>query len=234
MAKKHLNKKELVHPCLLIKYSDQNKPDKATKKKLVEAVKLSAEIMRATVWKMDRVVFFQRPETYLTDIVTEHFHLGQPGETKFQRLRYLNKIRACMLSTSFHINTGMYLLDIDGGNRKTMGGSPLSAQDVIDMPYIEGYVSTRKALFLELAGPVHVAFDLAKQYSTRGLARLLIHEATHSYWHTDDVFYGHEGGYATMTPDESIRNADSFAYAALSIHAKQVQTWATLDANGDH
>ena len=230
----HLNKKEYIGSGVLVKYHKDRPPNAATKKALIAATQLSARIMRAAVWKMDRVVFFRRDESYLTAIVNKHFRLGQPGETTGERRRYLNKVRQVMLSTSFHLNTGVYLLDIDGGHRRVGSGAPLSAQDLADMPLVEGYVTTTRGRFIETAGPIHLGFDLCQQYTARGIARVIIHEATHSFWKTVDVAYSHDPDYDIMTPDEAVTNADSFAYAALSIEAKAVQTHASLDLNGDH
>lgn len=230
---KHLNKRELVSPRLLLKYNKDNPPSKDTKKKLTEAVKLSAEIMRSTVWKIDRVFFFRRSESYLTDILTDHFRMGWVGETKKDHNKYLNLVRKIMLSTSFHLNTGTYLLDIDGNHRTTIGGNPIVLPTGVTMANVEGYVSNHSSRMLE-KGPIHVNFELAKSYSTRGLARLIIHEATHQFSNTVDVFYNHDPQYYTMTADRAVVNADSYAYAALSIHAKQLETWQTLRNDGHH
>ena len=225
MAKHHLNKKEVISPRLIIKYHDKNPPNKATKAALATAVQTSAKIMRAAVWKMDKVVFFRRDEDYLKAIVNTHFRLSTV--TDKQRGYYLNKVRMCMLSTSFHLNTGAYLLDIDNDHRKIAAGEDYSE----GFDGTEGYVAN---FALNTTGPVHIDFSLAAKYSARGLARVIIHEATHCYWKTVDVFYSHEDGYNSMTADQAVTNADSFAYAALSIEAKALQTHATLEQSGDH
>jgi len=222
----HTNKKELLSPRLLIKYASDNKPTAAVKKKLIEAAGKAASIMRSAVWKMDRVVIFSRPESYLTNIVDEHFRMGGNTETKKERARHLNKVRAGMLKLSFHLNTGIYLIDVDSDNRP-----PDSDGD--DFVGTRGYVSEHGP---EKMGPIHIDFGLAgRAYSARGLARIIIHEASHRYQYTDDVAYNYNRAvYENMSVDEALNNADSWAYTAVSIESKTLESSATMVANGHH
>lgn len=222
----HTNKKELLSARLLIKYASDNTPTKAEKKKLVEAAEEAAAIMRAAVWKMDRVVIFKRPESYLAAIVDEHFRMGGAGETSTERARHLNKVRAGMLTLSFQLNTGLYLIDVDSLNRP-----PDSDGDdfVGTRGYVSKYGPTER-------GPIHVDFDLAgRSYSARGLARIIIHEASHRFQYTRDVAYNYNRAkFEAMKVDEALNNADSWAYTAVSIESKSVESSATMVANGHH
>jgi hypothetical protein len=223
---KHLDKKEFLNPGLLIKYSKNNAPDKATKRKLAEATALSRSIMRAAVWKMDRVVLFHRPESYLTAVVDTHFRLGGANETPKERLRRLNKIRAGMLSLSFHLNTGTYLCDVDSFNRPP---------DVLADGTLDDFIGTRGYVSPTQSATIHLEFGLCgRAYSTRGIARIIIHEASHKYLNTDDVAYNYDPAYAAMTPDKALKNADSYAYTAVSIESKSVESSATMVAGGHH
>lgn len=111
-----------------------------------------------------------------------------------------------MLSISFHLNTGMYLLDTDAGHRTIVGdneidnmndlwaatGTNAQGKKVLS-PQIEAYAQT------STSGPVHVCFELAKTYSALQFARLIVHEASHTFRGTSDVRYAHAGDYYNLS-----------------------------------
>jgi hypothetical protein len=175
---------------------------------------------------MDRVVIFRRPESHLTATVNEHFRMGRATETPKERARSLNKIRAGMLTLSANLNTGMYLIDVDSDNRP-----PDSDGD--DFVGTRGYVSNYGA---KERGPIHLDFGLAGQsYSARGLARIIIHEASHRFQYTRDVAYNYNRAvFENMSVDEALANADSWAYTAVSIESKSVESSATMVRDGHH
>jgi hypothetical protein len=142
---KHTNKIELLGPLCWIGYSDLggtrlNYPSKAQKRAIVAAAQKAREIMRAARWEMDRVVFFrQKEEGYFTKTMNYHFGLdpgrsGAPTDNAVDkpfdlrtfnvkdRRTYLNKIRMGMLSISFHLQTGVYLIDSDNEHRTIRTG----------------------------------------------------------------------------------------------------------------
>ena len=221
----HTNKKELLSARLLIKYASDNVPTKAEKKILIEAASEAASIMRSAVWKMDRLVLFNRPESYLSPIVDEHFRMGG-SETKKERTRHLAKVRSGMLTLSFQLNTGLYLIDVDSERRPPDAGGD-------DFKGTRGYVTNYRP---PERGPIHPDFDLAgRSYSPRGLARIIIHEASHRFQFTRDKAYNYNRPkFEAMTVDDALNNADSWAYAALSIDSKSVESSATMVANGHH
>src|SRR3954470_20228586 len=117
--------------------------------------------MRAAVAKFDKVVFFRRPEGEpFTSIVNYHFALdaarsGSLGNnvvdapmslksmSENNRRTVLNKIRMGMLSVSCHLNTGVYLIDIDAVNRTIHGGQQTNAVDPQNAS-THGYVAPPK------------------------------------------------------------------------------------------
>ncbi|MEO8999866.1 MAG: hypothetical protein ABI227_04320 [Rhodanobacter sp.] len=254
---KHLDKRELIGPGLAIKYHSDRPPNEATKKFLRKSASIAGSVMLSTVWAIDKVVLFHRDEpVWMTAALDKHFCLrreptlistlanGKLVNAK-QRRKYLSEVRKVMLSTSFHLNTGVYLLDVDAQHRMTVGDFQIDSMGAgwaevsatgtnVVSRNIEGYVQGREGL-LEVVGAsssggIHVGFSLFSDfgYSAERMARIIIHEATHKFCKTADVKYAHDPLYDLQTPEDMKTNADSFAYAAISLAAKQVIDYAGL------
>lgn len=238
---RHTNKMEVLSPGLMISYSDNNGarigyPTVAQKNLLINGAAAARRIMRTAVAEMDRVVFFRRPEGQaFTNIMNYHFGLAanranptlvdnivdKPFSLRAiahkDRRSILNQIRMGMLSISFHINTGVYLIDVDNGVRAGAGAG------------VEGYVNgpaDLTGLFSAFKnGEIHVAFAAcqANGYTAEAVARVIIHEAAHKYWGVEDQHYAHNlAPYRQHDADLSLDNADSFAWAALSLDQGQL------------
>jgi hypothetical protein len=251
---KHLDTRELIAHNLVIKYHHDRPPTKDVRKRLCAAASMASRVMRSTVWAIDKVALFHvsEPDT-LTKILDKHFCLnnaadlasaktGKKLDNSKKRRAYISKVRSVMLSVSFHLSTGMYLLDVDAGHRTTVGDFHIDDMDAgwkeatpagkhAVSKNIEGYVQQRpKGIMEKSTGPVHLSFGLAAaphDYSAARLARVIIHEATHSFCRTIDVKYCWDDTYDAQDPHQMVNNADSFAYAAMSIRAGKV-----LDYNG--
>jgi hypothetical protein len=248
----YTNKVKILSPLLAIAYSDNkgtrtNYPTKAQTDLLLNGAAAARRIMRTAVAEMDRVVYLRRPEGEpFTSIMNYHFGLaanrlnpmlksnvvdksfGLKAVAQKDRRWILNKVRMGMLSISFHLNTGVYLIDVDIGVRNIIGG-------VADTPGAgeEGYVvggannpATGKftphcgLLSGFRNGEIHVAFAFMQQngYTAEAVARVIIHEASHKYWGVADYFYAHQtAGYRNLNCVEAVDNADSFAWAAVSL-----------------
>ena len=138
----YTNKVKVLSPLLAIAYSDNNGarlnyPTKAQTDLLLNGAAAARRIMRTAVNELDRVVYLRRPEGEpFTSIMNFHFGLAasranpmlksnvvdKPLSLKAiaekDRRWVLNKIRMGMLSVSFHLNTGVYLIDVDIGVEK--------------------------------------------------------------------------------------------------------------------
>jgi hypothetical protein len=89
----------------------------------------------------------------------------------------------------------------------------------------EGYTDSRNGAVKS----IHLEFMLLGIWSEPAIARILIHEATHKFAKTKDHAYmSDETQWARMTAPESIQNADSYAYAALSFYARRIVTMRTF------
>jgi hypothetical protein len=51
-----------------------------------------------------------------------------------------------------------------------------------------------------------------------GVARTIVHEATHKFFDALDYAYVHEQAYDALTPSQSLMNADSYAWTAISLY----------------
>ncbi|HET7130904.1 MAG TPA: hypothetical protein VFJ95_01595, partial [Gammaproteobacteria bacterium] len=130
---KHLDTRELIDPGLVIKYHSGRQPSTNTKRMLSKSASVARSVMRSAVWQIDKIVLFGADEPdWMTATLDKHFGLnndptltsekGTKGlKNAKARRKYLGQIRKVMLSTSFHLNTGMYLLDVDAKNRMTVG-----------------------------------------------------------------------------------------------------------------
>lgn len=265
------NVKEVLNPGLMIAYRKRPEgtvyPSRAVKDRLIGSAAAARRIMRKALLEMDKVVFFRRKEGLaFTNTMNYHFGLAEgrsPGlpssnvvDKSFSlrdlgqtdRRWALNKVREGMLSLSFHLNTGMYLIDCDNDFRTLKSGTAGTSNIDRDgawqnangkwmMPMEEGYATwARYAQPGELTGlekgllsawkngEIHIAFVALHEcgYSYQSIARVIIHEAAHKYLGVADqpgTGYAHQAGYDAMPFTQCIDNADSFAWAALSLSA---------------
>jgi len=70
-------------------------------------------------------------------------------------------------------------------------------------------------------GPIHICFDPAGCDFTTTAANnqvaLVIHEAAHRHTGVDDKVYQWDKKYATLSADDAMDNADSYAWFAVSV-----------------
>ncbi|MEJ8824778.1 hypothetical protein WKW80_22510 [Variovorax humicola] len=229
-------------------------PSDAMKAAAVAATALAARVMRKVNDEFAGILMLRRKESALMQEVLEaHFHLragDDAGGTlksnvvdrKFSlkavvekdRRWVLEKIRQNMLSLSFHLNTGVYLIDIDASRRDIGSGQDINPADADDTE--EAYVShtktkydantwratNYKAVSNSISGfrkgEMHVSLEVLETYSALSYARVIIHEATHKYLCTADEAYAHQDTYAGKSLAQMLNNADSYAWAAISLY----------------
>jgi hypothetical protein len=71
---------------------------------------------------------------------------------------------------------------------------------------------------------IHIQFSYCAKRSTDSMARAIVHEATHKFAATVDWGYVDQGKVGDLPPERAIDNADSYAFAALSILRNQLTT----------
>ena len=72
-----------------------------------------------------------------------------------------------------------------------------------------------------------------KDYSAVSYARIIIHEATHKYFNTEDEAYVHEDTYPTLSLPQTLNNVDSYAWAAVSLYCGAVKMGSRANYDRD-
>ena len=241
----------------------KNRPTPAQMAAIVEGCNLAARIMRHANDEFAAIMFLRRKESALmTQVLDKHFSLVA-GDTAGGFLRdnvvdkaisakalfhkdrrwVMEKIRQNMLSLSFHLNTGIYLIDSDSANRDIRVGQvtdPANA-DANEEAYV-GFIKTgfdnatwRANNFKQgvdnftcgvRKGEIHVGFSTLQNYSAISFARVIIHEATHKYFNTNDEAYAHQDTYGALSLTQCLNNADSYAWGAVSLYCGSVKMGA--------
>ncbi len=162
------------------------------------------------------------------NIVNKPFSLA--ALTDIDRRWVLNRIREDMLSISFHLNTGVYLIDIDDGVRNVEDGQRMPLNQ-IDNDGTVGYVQRRTGTAAASIcgfrnGEIHISFAEFLNYSLNSCACTIIHEACHKYLSFRGDVYGFYADYPPPLTDPrsspagtacSLRNCDSLAWTAVSL-----------------
>jgi hypothetical protein len=104
------------------------------------------------------------------------------------------------------------------------GSKELEQQQQIDQQYL-----MRKYLASGETNSIHIEYSFIDKYSIDAMARIILHEATHKFAATGDFGYADRKQISKLRPDEAIRNADSFAYAGISILRNTLITPAQLN-----
>ncbi|PWT81910.1 MAG: hypothetical protein C5B58_09115 [Acidobacteria bacterium] len=243
---RHTDTNEFLSAGVLIAY--QKRPGYPTQqmKNAVNAAAIQARnIVRIANDALAKVVLLRRPESQLfQDTMAKHFKLtaGDPagGLLKdnivdkpfspkamfvLDRRWVLERIRQNLLSLSFHLNTGVYLIDQDTANRDVFSGAK---QVVGHAPYSGwvGYVhprgpqkGIRSALCGFRNGEIHIDFQSFLGFSLNTNACIIIHEAAHKFVGILGDTYGDNPNYPPDLQKKggSLDNADSLAWTAISL-----------------
>lgn len=247
---------EVLSPGVVIGYkkaaAGANYPSDAMKSSIIAAASRARRIMRKANNEFAAVVLLRKKESALfQQVLATHFGLvagdtaggyltdntvnkSFSARTIFEKDRrwVLEKIRKNMLSLSFHLNTGVYLIDIDADNRDLETGIAKAPGTISAL----GYVSPEKTSFDPLTwrtrgarwgsgitcgfrhGEIHVSFARHLNFSSISYAQTIIHEATHKYFNTEDHAYADDPTYFTLSLADRLENADSYAWAAVSLY----------------
>jgi hypothetical protein len=160
-----------------------------------------------------------KAEGYLTDnTVNKSFEFGAIFDR--DRRWALEQIRQKMLTLSFHLNTGIYLIDLDNENRTSLGGNTVAA-GTARPSNSRGYTTVRSSVSNPICGfrngEVHVDFAQFPAMSLNSGARLIIHECCHKFLNVVDTYYAWHANYPPSLQKCLEANADSFAWSAVSL-----------------
>jgi hypothetical protein len=236
---------EFLSPGVLIAYKARPEgevfPPLDQKTRMNAAAIQARNIVRIANDEMAKVVILRRDETPLfTSIMKRHFNLQDDNSLAggyltdntvnkafsfgaiFDRDRRwaLEQIRQKMLSLSFHLNTGIYLIDLDNANRTSLGGNTVAAGTARPQNS-RGYTVLRGTGVESICGfrngEVHVDFAQFPAMSLNSGARLIIHECCHKFLSVADTYYAWNVNYPPTLQQCLDANADSFAWTALSL-----------------
>ena len=168
---------------------------------------------------------------------------------KHDRRWVIEKIRQRFLHLSFHLNTGVYLIDLDASNRTTQGKQAFSAADNQNTEAnVFGYTGSNSRSCGFRNGEIHINFAATQTYSSLSYARIIIHEAVHKYLEIADLeysvtegdgsianhsAYAHDNVYHSQSLQYRLINADCYAWAAVSLYAGRVLMGSTAAYNTD-
>jgi hypothetical protein len=192
--------------------------------------------------ELAKVVILRRDESAVfTATMERHFHLSSTGGLaggwltdntinkpfkfgdvfKHDRRWALEQIRQKMLSLSFHLNTGIYLIDMDEAQRTSIGGNTIVAGSVLaagDEAYTYAHaLNSRFPLCGFRNGEIHVDFGVMTNFSLNSGARIIIHEAAHKFLNPQPDTYAWDVNYPPTLDACLEGNPDSFAWTALSL-----------------
>jgi hypothetical protein len=239
---------EFLSPGVLIAYRARpgtDYPNLAIKHAVQSAAVQARNIVRIANDMLAKVVLLRRPESQLfIETMATHFRLiasdlaggllkdnivDKPFSPKavfvHDRRWILEKIRQKMLSLSYHLNTGVYLIDQDKSTRDVFDGA---GGTVGQAPYSGwvGYVHLRgpqkgvRSLACGFRnGEIHINFEDFLGYSLNTNACIIIHEAAHKFLGVTGDIYGDNPNYppALQKKGGSLDNADSIAWTAISL-----------------
>jgi hypothetical protein len=269
----YTDRMEFVSVGTLIGYKDHpgsTYPTPAMKAAVVAGANLARKVIRKANDELAAVVMLRRKESALfQSVMNTHFGLiagdtsggylaNNVVDKKFSlkavfekdRRWVLEKIREKMLSLSFHLNTGVYLIDVDASRRDLRSGAvtnPAAAN-----PNEEAYVTYEKGTtdpntwrttsWKGMAtdafsgfknGEIHISLQKLQPYSALSYARVIIHEAAHKYLGVVDNAYAHQAAYSTLSLVDCLNNADSIAWAAVSLYSGAVKMASTAAYHPD-
>jgi hypothetical protein len=235
---------EFLSPGVLIAYKARAKgvvyPPLNVKTAVNRAAIQARNIVRIANDKLARVAIEKRDESpVFTAIMKRHFNLQDNGDLanayltdntvnkpikpgaifKHDRRWAIDQIRQKMLSLSFHLGTGVYLIEMDNSNRTVDGGDAVAAGTAND-DSTRGYTfrwGEKHPVCGFRNGEIHTKFELFPTYSLNSGARIIIHEAGHKFLDIKDTYYAHDVRYPPSLQKCLDKNPDSFAWAAVSL-----------------
>jgi hypothetical protein len=241
-TERYTDTNEFLSPGVLVAYKARpGYPSVAMKNAVNAAAVRARNIVRKANDELAKVLILRRNESALfTSVMERYFNLSSTGGLgggyltdnvinkpftpgailKHDRRWFLEKIRQRMLSLSFHLNTGIYLIDMDNTQRTVDGGATVAA-GTANPATTEAYVFRYGAGGMHLCGfrngEIHVEFPMMPNYSANSGARVIIHEAGHKFLNAPDTYYAHNPAYPPSMEDCLKNNPDSFAWAAVSL-----------------
>lgn len=255
---RHTDTMEMLSASVMIGYKKRpagNYPTDAMKGAVLQGCQTAQKVLAHSANCLLKVVALRQDEPdILTQVLHKHFHLS-PAPTddgggmlssniknksfalsdlgKHDRRWVIEHIRRQFLHLSFHLNTGVYVIDTDDDFRLTeVNGSPRTPgtnqreEAYVRLP--KSHKSNSRACGFR-NGEIHVNLQLLRPYSRLSYARVIIHEAVHKFLEIGDIFYAHSSSYSGLSLSKCLMNPDCYAWSAVSLFADSVLMGSTAD-----
>jgi hypothetical protein len=171
----------------------------------------------------------------MAKIFSRHFKLDAPTDGQRDEVQRVLRLTAQGLSGALVICDLLAAKDGDKNSGLVDGAEGqvvFSAEE--DARYMDALKNrgnerpadvTRRFLQAAEDPDIYIAFDKLKFWNVAQLARVIVHEATHKYAATGDyAYYSNAVEWNGMTGGDAIKNADSYAYASISVKASSALT----------
>ena len=213
---------------LELKTYSKRKPSDETLGRIEKTLVHAQEIMKSVVEFLQGIGAVG-DRSLLEKVLAFHFKIS-PGDAKVLDT-YFPKILHVYRVIFGNLHAPIRITDALGRHRQESG---YVNRHKVDEVYAAGVSPRKTVLEVEkgfvVMGSIHITFERFLDKKTllnhtilgeTELAALLIHEASHKFCDTKDHAYTHETlKYAKLTTIEAVDNADSYAYAAISIFCK--------------
>ena len=181
----------------------------------------------------------KQPNKLLSEIFNKLFSIKKPGSSDYRI------VQEAFEKTSRGLGGSVTICDMFKGADHEPGGpswGPSEGEVLIPPHILRDYSQRAKRSdaagdimrkMLEKEGQhvqdIYMRFNLVRELTVEGLARVILHEATHKFAYTGDYQYIYD---ATSMKDikskQALYNADSYAFAGMSVYLNRVVTKADL------
>lgn len=201
---------------LILKYHNSKVPSAHRRKKLANALELARLITAKALYIIDLEKKKAQASPVFELVLDKHFHFAGNAAT---RSSGLTRLRNVLNLTNAGLKEQLVISDVFGRRG--------------DEGYVVTVTNNATGAVVKRCS-IHVEYDLIDTYSKLGVARIIIHEATHKFAGTADHAYSHQPGYSNMTQVQSLNNADSYAYAATSLYKNKLVNHRSMEMFQDH
>ncbi|MCQ8129404.1 M35 family metallo-endopeptidase [Methylomonas rivi] len=181
----------------------------------------------------------KQPNKLHSEIFGELFSTKKPGSSDYRL------VQETFEKTSRGLGGSVTICDMFKGADHEPGGpswGPSEGEVLIPQNILRDYSQRAKKSdaagdimrkMLEKEGEhvkdIYIRFNLVRELSVEGLARVILHEATHKFAYTGDYQYIYDAtSMKGIKSKQALYNADSYAFAGMSVYLNRVVTKADL------
>ncbi|AEG00220.1 M35 family metallo-endopeptidase [Methylomonas methanica] len=231
------NKREFIEKYTVPHIADLSDP--AVQLALIDAFCIAREVSVQADTFFSSAQKSKQPNKLCSDIFGALFATKKPGGSDFR------VVQETFEKTRRGLDGSVTLCDMFKGADHEPGGpswGPSEGEVLIPKDILRDY--SQKAKKSDAAGDImrkmlqkegdrvqdiYIRFNLVRELTVEGLARVILHEATHKYAYTGDYQYIYDGTSMNgIKSKQALYNADSYAFAGMSVYLNRVVTKADL------